>query len=139
YAAQGWSYIKLSKFNDAQNTLKKGENFSKTKGLSVQDVVLAQANLACERRLLGQALALFGDFIKNYPQSPHWAQGYLGRANVFYLLKRYDDAYKDYFYLVGQKDQDTFAKCRFGLGWSELKLGHLPGEIHWFQDVFEHS
>jgi TolA-binding protein len=139
YAAQGWSYAKLSKFIEAQDVLKKGENFSKTKGLSAQEVVLAQANLAYERGALSQALVLFGDFINNYPQSPHWVQGYLGRANVLYLLNRYDQARADYLHVVDQKDPDVFEKCRFGLGWCEFKLGHLPAAISHFQEVFDQS
>jgi len=139
YTAEGWSYIKLSKFNEAQNVLKKGETFSKIKGLSRQEIVLAQANLAYEKGLLDQAVVLFGDFIKDYPRSPHWTQGYLGRANAFYLLKRYDDARSDYFRLSDQKDPDTFVKSRFGLGWCEVKLGHLTESIGYFLDVFDNS
>jgi tetratricopeptide (TPR) repeat protein len=139
YTAQGWSYIKLGKFNDAHSVLKKAENFSKAKALSAQEVVLAQANLAYEQRSLSQALAYFTDFIKNYPQSPHWSQGYLGRANVFYLLKKYDEARADYLHLKDQRDPDTFVKCRFGLGWCELKLGHPLLAISHFQEVFDHS
>ena len=139
YTAQGWNYLKLTKYNEAQNAFKKAENLSKAKGFSAQDIVLGQANLAYERRELPQALALFGDFISNYPQSQHWPQGYLGRANVFYLLKRYDEARTDYLHLENQKDPDVFEKCQFGLGWCELKLGHLTAAISHFQDVFDRS
>jgi len=139
YTAQGWGYIKLNKFNDAQNVLKKGENFSKAKGLSAQEVVLAQANLAYERGALSQALVVFGEFIDKYPQSPHWTQGYLGRANVYYLLKEYDQARSDYSRLSDQKDPDIFEKSQFGLGWCELKLGHLLVSISHFQEVFDKS
>jgi tetratricopeptide (TPR) repeat protein len=139
YTAQGWSYIKLSKFNDAQNALKKAENFSKSKGMSPEEVVLAQANLAYARGSLRQALGLFGDFINQYPQSPHWTQGYLGRANVLYLLKRYDEARADYLHVADQKDLDVFEKCQFGLGWCEFKMGHLALAISYFQKVFDQS
>ena len=103
YTAQGWNYIKLGKFNDARNVFKKAQNFSKAKGLSAQEVVMAQANLALSQGALSQAVVLFTDFIKNYPQSPHWIQGYLGRANVFYLLKQYDEARSDYCTFVRSK------------------------------------
>ena len=92
--------------------LRKRENFSKAKGLSAQEVVLGQANLAYEQGALSQALVLFTDFIKDYPQSPHWTQGYLGRANVFYLLKRYEEARADYLHLSDQKDPEIFEKCQ---------------------------
>ena len=139
YTAQGWSYIKSGKFNDAQNVLKKAEIFCKTKGTSAQEVVLSQANLAYERGALTQALALFGDFIGHYPQSPHWAQGYLGRANVYYLLKKYEESRADYLRLANQKEPDIFEKCQFGLGWCEWKLGHLIAAIGHFRQVFEQS
>jgi len=139
YTAEGWDYIKLSKFNEAQNVFKKAQNFSKAKGMSAQEVVLGQANLAYSQGDLNQALVLFTDFIKSYPQSPHWTQGYVGRANVFYLLKRYDEARADYSRLLDQKDPETFKKCRFGLGWCELKLGHLSQAISHFQEVFDQS
>ncbi len=139
YTAQGWCYLKLGKFDDAQNIFKKAENFSKAKGLSPQEVVLGQANLAYESGFYDKALALFTDFIKKYPQSPHWTQGYLGRANVFYLLKRYDEARLDYLHLENQKDPDIAEKCRFGLGWCEFKVGHIAGALGRFQEVFDHS
>ncbi len=135
---EGWAYIKLGKLNEAQNVFKKAQNFSKAKNLSEEEVILGQANLAYEQGALEQALALFTDFIKDYPQSPHWTQGYLGRANVFYLFKRYDEARADYFRLSGQKDPEVFEKSQFGLGWCELKLGHLSAAINHFQEVFDH-
>ncbi len=139
YTGDGWNYIKLRKFNDARNVFKKAQNFSKAKGLSAQEVVLGQANLAYEQGALSQAVVLFTDFIKSYPQSPRWTQGYLGRANVFYLLKQYDEARADYARLADQKDPETFEKCRFGLGWCELKLGHPAQAINHFQEVFDKS
>jgi len=139
YMGEGWNYFKLNKFNEAQNVFKKAQNFSKAKGLSTQEVVLGQANLFYEQGNLSQALVLFTVFIKNFPQSPHWTQGYLGRANVFYLLKRYEDASSDYFRLSGQKDPETFEKSRFGLGWCALKLGHPSQAISYFQEVYDHS
>jgi len=139
YTAEGWGYIKLGRFNEAQTILKKAENLSKAQGLSAQEVVLGQANLAYERGFLNQAVELFSNFITRYPQSPHWYQGYLGRADVFYLLKRYEEARNDYLHLDGQKDPEVFEKCQFGLGWCELKLGHLALAISHFQDVFDQS
>lgn len=139
FTAEGWGYIKLAKFNEAQNAFQRGENFCKAKGLSVQEIILGQANLAYEQGSLERALVLFDNFIKNYPQSPHWTQGYLGRANVFYLLKKYDEARADYFRLADQRDPDVFEKAQFGLGWSELKMGHLTDAINHFQEVFDKS
>jgi TolA-binding protein len=139
YTALGWSYIKLSRFSEAQSVFKKAESFSKSKGLSGQEILLGQANLAYEQGFDDLALLLFSDFIKDYPQSPHWTQGYLGRANVYYLLKKYDEARGDYLHLEDQKDPDIFVKCRFGLGWCEFKLGHLQDAISRFQEVFEHN
>ena len=139
YTGDGWSYIKLGKFNEAQNVFKKAQNFSNTKGLSTEEVVLGQANLAYNQGAYEQAVVLFTDFIKKYPQSPHWPQGYLGRANAFYLLKQYDEARSDYFHLSDQKDPDIFEKSQFGLGWCELKLGHTSIAINHFQKVFDNS
>jgi TolA-binding protein len=137
--AQGWDYIKLNRFNDAQNVFKKAKNFSKAKDLSAEDVILGQANLAYEQGAYEQAVALFTDFIQRYPQSQHWQQGYLGRANVFYLLKQYDEARTDYLHLADQKDPETFEKSNFGLGWCELKLGHTAAAINYFQEVLDQS
>ena len=139
YTAEGWSYIKLNRLSEAGNVFKKAENFSKTKGLSAEEVVLGQANLAYEQGFYDLALLLFSNYIRDYPQSPYWTQGYLGRANVFYILKRYDEAKADYLRLEDQKDPEIFEKCRFGLGWCELKLGHLPEAISHFQEVFDKS
>ncbi len=139
YTAQGWSYIKLNRLSDAGGALKKAESLSKAKGLSGEEVNLAYANLAYEKGDLTQALFLFGNFIKKYPQSPHWTQGYLGRANVYYLLKDYDQAQADYLRLSDQTDPATVEKCEFGLGWCEFKLGHVAQAIGHFQKVFDHS
>jgi len=139
FTAQGWSYIKLNRTGEAQNVFKRAENFCKAKGLSAQEVILGQATLAYEQGFYNVALMLFSDFIKDYPQSPHWAQGYLGRANVYYLMKKYDEANADYLRLTGQKDPEIFEKSQFGMGWCELKLGHLAVAISHFQEVFESS
>jgi TolA-binding protein len=139
FTAEGWAYIKLNKFNDAENVFKKAKSFSKAKDLSAEDVVLGQANLAYEQGSYEQAVVLFTDFIQSYPQSPHWQQGYLGRANVFYLLKQYDEARTDYLHLSDQQDPEIFEKSKFGLGWCELKLGHTAAAINYFQEVFDNS
>jgi tetratricopeptide (TPR) repeat protein len=139
YTAQGWNFIKLAKFNEAQNAFKKAQNFSKTKGLSGEDVLFGEANLAYEQGEYEKAVVLFTQFIRNFPQSHQWVQGYLGRANVFYLLKQYDEARTDYSRLLDQKDPETFEKSRFGLGWCELKLGHTTEAISDFQQVFDQS
>ena len=139
YTAEGWDYLKLNKFNEAQNVFKKAQSLSKAKNLPGDEVVLGQANLAYQQGFYDVALLLFTDFIKDYPQSPHWAQGYLGRANVYYLMKRYDEAKDDYVHLMGEKDPEIFEKCRFGLGWCELKLGHTSAGINYFQEVADKS
>jgi len=134
---EGWDNIKLKKFDQAGNILKTAGEFSKKHALSAQEVDLLRANWAYEQGLYDEALRLFSDFIKNYPQSVHWAQGYLGRANVHYLLKDYDHAIEDYQHLSDQRDPDIFQKVQFGLGWCELKKAHLPEAIGHFQDVFD--
>jgi TolA-binding protein len=139
YTAQGWDFIKLGRFGEAQNIFKKAQSFSKDKDLSDEDVVLGQANLAYEQGSYEQAVVLFTDFIQKYPQSLHWPQGYLGRANVFYLLKQYDEARSDYSRLLDQKDPEIFEKSQFGLGWCELKLGHTSEAISHFQAVLDYS
>ena len=139
FIAQGWSYIKLNKLADAAMSFKRAENFCKVKKLSPQELVLGQANLAYEKGGYDEALLLFSDFLQKYPQSPHWTQGYLGRANVYYLIKKFTEARDDYLHLLDQKDPETFEKCRFGLGWCELKLGHLSSAINYFQEVFDKS
>jgi len=139
YTAEGWIYIKLNKLNDAGSIFKKAENFSKAKGLSAEEVDLGQANLAYEQGFYDLALLLFSDFIKDYPQSEHWTQAYLGRANVNYLLKKYEQAKADYLRLEDQLDADIFEKAQFGLGWCEYKLGHLSGAISHFQEVYDKS
>ena len=139
YTAQGWNFIKLGKFSDAQNVFKRAKNYTKLKGLSAQEVDLGQANLTYELGDYDQALVLFTDFIKAYPQSTMWVQGYLGRANVYYLLKDYQHAKEDYQHLIGQKDPDVFIKTMFGLGWCEVKLGHMPEAVNRFQEVFDQS
>ncbi|MBF0511246.1 MAG: tetratricopeptide repeat protein [Candidatus Omnitrophica bacterium] len=137
--AQGWCYMKLSRMEEARVVLKKADNFCKAKNLSAEDVVLARAHLAYERGLYDEALGLFSDFIQNYPQNPHWPQGYLGRANVYYLMKKYEQAKQDYLRLETQKDPEIFVKSRLGLGWCAWKLGQRPDSLKYFQEVFDKS
>ncbi|MBF0503756.1 MAG: tetratricopeptide repeat protein [Candidatus Omnitrophica bacterium] len=139
YMGEGWSYIKLKSFDESGDILKTAEEFCKTRGLSLQEVVLARANLAFERGFYANALTLFSDFIKSYPQNGHWVQGYLGRANVYYLLRRYDEALGDYRHLLNQTDPEIFQKVRFGMGWCELKMGHLQESVSHFQEVYDKS
>ena len=137
YTGEGWSYIKLKKFTEAGNILKTASEFCKTHGLSMEEPALVRANWAYEQASYEEALGLFSDFIKDYPQSQHWAQGYLGRANVYYLLRRYEEALGDYRHLLNQTDPDIFVKVQFGLGWCELKMGHLEAAVSHFQEVFD--
>ncbi|MDE1920734.1 MAG: tetratricopeptide repeat protein [Candidatus Omnitrophica bacterium] len=137
YTAEGWIYKKLNKFHEAREAFNKAEAFSKAKGLSDGEVVLGRANLAYSRRDYSEALSLFTDFINNYPRESNWTQGYLGRADVLFLMKKYNEARRDYLQLVDSKDPDIFEKARFGLGWTELKLGQLPEAISRFQEVLD--
>lgn len=137
YTAEGWCYIKLGRYSDAQTVFMKARNLCRAKNISAEEVVLGQANLAYEQGAYEKAVILFTDFIKSYPQSQYWTQAYLGRANVFYLLKQYDEASQDYSRLLGQKDPEIFVKSRFGLGWSESKLGRPAKAVSYFQEVFD--
>ena len=139
YTAEGWSFMKSNKLEEAAGVFKRAENFCKAKNLSPQELLLGQANLAYEQNFYNLALMLFSDFIRKYPQSPHWPQGYLGRANVYYLLKQYKEAQSDYLHLTDVKDPEVFEKSQFGLGWCELKLGNPAAAIGHFQEVFDHS
>ncbi len=139
YTAQGWNFMKLKSYGEAQAAFKKALNFGKAKGLSTEEVLLGQANLSYEQGFYDVALLLFSDFIKDYPQSPRWPQGYLGRANVYYLLKRYEDARGDYLRLYNQGDFEIFEKARFGLGWCELKMGNPARAKKYFQEVVDKS
>ena len=57
-------------------------------GCPCQEVALARANLAYEQGLYEEALGLFSDFIKNYPQSHALGAGVFGTRECLLFVEK---------------------------------------------------
>jgi len=142
----GWSYLKLEKFNLAQQYFDEALKFSKDKGMLSDDVYLGQATLYSEMKNYAQALDAYTQLIQNFPNSSRAIDAYLGKANIYYILKNYPDAIKNYqnilneFAKTGKNEtagrQEILEKASFGLAWSEdfvcaSPQGRLPRPRRW--------
>ncbi len=130
-----WSVIKLKNFPQVELLYKSAMDLAKLKGYPLDDLLFLQANISFEQGNYEEAITGFSDFITRFPQSPRVQEAYLARANVYFLLKRYEEADADYKHISTSADPDLKQKAMFGLGWSQIKLGHTADAVKHFEAV----
>jgi TolA-binding protein len=136
----GWSYLKIEKFNLAQDYFDNALKFSQEKGILSDDVYLGQASLYSELKEYEKALEAYTQLIKTFPNSKRIVQARLGQANIFYLLEDYSKSIKAYQKIITQFPdtddyQEILEKAYFGLAWSQLKEGDIDASVKSFQTV----
>jgi len=136
----GWSYLKISKYKLSQQYFDEALKYSIEKNILSDDVYLGQASLYTEMEMPEEALKAYDQLTKIFPNSSRLTNAYLGKANILYLLKKYDQAIENYHLLIakyGEDDQDdeTLEKAYFGLAWSYLKAGNIDQSINTFQTI----
>ncbi len=140
YIGKIWCDLKLKNFNEAEKILKEGQDFSKRKGLPDDDLLLVKANVFIEKGDLRAAVETYNDLIKNYPRGQHYLEAHLGRANVNFMLKKFDDALGDYSFVIDRGGNEELSlKANLGIAWTYAKLNNLPQAQARFQSIADHT
>ncbi len=136
YTGKIWSCLKLKKFTEAQKVLKDGQEFCKAKGIPDDDLLLVKANIFVEKEDFQSAVEVYNDLIKNYPRGTHYLEAHLGRANVNFMLKKFEDALGDYSYVIDRgENQELALKANLGIAWTYAKLNSLNMAQERFQKI----
>ena len=140
YTGKIWSCLKLKKFVEAQKILKEAQEFCKIKNLPDDDLLLVKANIFVEKEDLQAAVEVYDDLIKNFPRGQHYLEAHLGRANVNFMLKKFDEALGDYSFVIDRgENQELSLKANLGIAWAYAKLNSLPLAQERFQNIADHS
>jgi tetratricopeptide (TPR) repeat protein len=140
YIGKIWCYLKLKDFGNAQKLLKEAQEFSKSKNLPEDDLLLVKANMFVEKEDLPTAVNAFDQLIKNFPRSSHYLEAHLGRANANFMLKKFDDALGDYSFVIDRGGNEELAlKANLGIAWTYAKLNNLEQARSHFQGIADHS
>jgi len=139
YIGQLWSLSKLNKVNDLQGLAKTANALAQQYHLPNDDLLMALGSIFFEAGDYASALANYEEFIRTKPGSPQLDEAYLGRANIFFAMKRFDEAAQDYRRLLDIPDSEIAQKAHFGLGWLLIKQGHADQAFPYFKSVVEKS
>ncbi len=145
----GWSYLKLQKYKLSEQHFNEALAYSQEKGSLSDDVFLGLANLHTETGEPQKALDAYTQLVELFPNSRRIHESLLGKANTYYMLKKYSNAITTYKELIEllkikltaankNKDQnstDILEKAYFGLAWSHLKSGKIDQAVTIFQTV----
>ncbi len=140
----GWCYLKLEKFQLAQQYFDEALKLSQEKGILSDDVYLGMANLYTETKDYQKARDAYNQLIERFPNSHRLAEAYLGKANTHYLLEDYENAIKTYRTIINKFSannnyQETLEKAYFGLAWSYLKIGNIDLSVETFKTIKDQS
>lgn len=140
YVGKIWSLLKSRSFDDAQRTLKEAQEFSRLNKISEDDLMLVKANIMVEKGDLAEAVTVFDALIRDFPRGQYHLQAYLGRANVNFLLKKYQESIADYSYVADRgNDPQLAVKAGLGIAWSYAKLNDLVQARSRFQRIADQS
>lgn len=136
----GWCYLKLERFNMAQQYFDESYQFALEKGILSDDVFLGQATFYAETGKLKDAIDAYRQLIKKFPDSERIIEAYLGLANTYYQSKKYPDAIKTYRIIIAKAVDDPsrreiLEKAYFGLAWAQLKNGNIDSAVESFQTI----
>ncbi|MEI7999025.1 MAG: tetratricopeptide repeat protein [Candidatus Omnitrophota bacterium] len=140
YIGKIWSCLKLKDFSGAERTLIEAQDFSKTKKLPDDDLLLVKANVFVDKGDLQAAVDVYNDLIKSFPRGQHYLEAHLGRANANFLLKKFDDSLGDYSFVIDRGgNEDLALKANLGIAWTYAKLNSLPEAQSRFQSIVDHT
>ena len=140
YTGKIWSSLKLRKFAEAQKTLKEGQEFCKLKGIPDDDLLLVKANIFVEKEDLQAAVEVYDDLIKSFPRGQHYLEAHLGRANVNFMLKKFDEALGDYSFVIDRGENPELSlKANLGIAWTYAKLNSLDKAQEHFQKIADNA
>ncbi|MCB9771972.1 MAG: tetratricopeptide repeat protein [Candidatus Omnitrophica bacterium] len=140
----GWSYLKLQKFDLSLKSFQEADTVAREKNIPSEDILLGLATLYADAGDNQKAGETYQKMITQYPQSPHLAEAFLGKANCDYALTKYSDAVTSYQHLIQSFAKNTsqtevVEKAYYGLAWTYLKSGKTDLAIQSFQDIVTKS
>ncbi len=140
YTGKIWSFLKLKRFIEADKVLKEAQDFSKSKGLADDDLLLVKASIDVEKGALDAAVGVYDELIKKFPRGQHYIEAHLGRANANFSLKKFDEALGDYSFVVDRGNDVALAlKANLGIAWTYAKLNSIPQAQTHFQKIADNS
>ena len=129
YIGRTWCAVKKKAFDQSQKLAKEAMEFFKSNGLPTEDVFLVTGQLLYEKGDWEPAVNAYGDLIRDFPEGARRLEAYLGRANAYYALKKFDLAGDDFKFVLdhGSSDSDAelIEKANLGMGWVYVKLGAI--------------
>lgn len=138
--SMGWCYLKLEKYDLSEKYFMEAHKLAEEKQIVSDDIFLGLANLYAAMGENQKAKTFYVDLVQNYPQSPRVAEARLGKANIDYTLKNYDQAIEEYqsiitTYSQNLQHQDILEKAYYGLAWTYLKSGNIDASIKNFENI----
>jgi len=138
--SMGWSYLKLEKFKLAQQYFNDAYQFAQEKDILSDDVLLGQATFFAEIGNHTEALTAYKQLIKKFPNSERIIEAYLGLANTYYQIQKYEQAIKSYRVIIDTSADEKaqvkiLEKAYFGLAWAHLKSGDIDSAVKNFETI----
>ncbi len=137
----GWCYIKLKKYDLAEEYFQQAEDISKREKLnSLDEVYFGRATILTNTQNYPQALALYDQLLTEFPKSPRILESQLNRANVYFELNDYAKAIGQFqdlinkFSALGGQDQ-LLERAYYGLAWTHLKMGDITKAVKAFETI----
>jgi len=138
--SMGWCYLKLGKHELAKKAFDDAQAISDEKNIMSDDIFLGQANLYSEMGENKKALEAYKNLIDKFKTSPRIVEAHLGKANIHYALKDYDNAISEYHWIIENYGSDVdrramVEKAYYGLAWTYLKSGKIDQSIRTFEVI----
>jgi len=141
----GWSYLKLTKYKEAEEVLAeiKSSNLDKK---SLDILLLGQAVLMSLTNRVYEAKKLYQQVIDLSTDPLISLQAYLGKADAHYNLAEYDQAIKVYKGGLDKINQEGLKeslplelinKLRYNLGLAYIKQGQINASVEIFNSIIE--
>jgi TolA-binding protein len=154
---QAWSYLKLKRYEDAQNAFFqiKLDDLEKR---SLDVLLLGKAILMAETNRVNEAKNIYVELLNKTLDPLVLVQAYLGQADALYNLTEYEEAIKVYKEALDKFKpesalaqrtesitnesvipQEIIDKLHYGLSWAFLKQGEFKEAIKEFQKIVKSS
>ena len=141
FIGKAWCDVKRGHYEPAEKSIKEGRDFAKAKGLSYEDLLIALGQLSYERGDWDKSAEAYSNLIKDFPSSSRRPDPYLGRANAFFMLKKFPAALEDFKYAAEYarhiNDTEVLEKAQLGLAWTYAKQGDLGEALKAFQVLID--
>jgi TolA-binding protein len=137
-----WSYLKLKRYKEAENTLAELKRESLDKK-SQDTLLLSKAILMSETNRFSEAKNIYDELLLSSEDTNIVIQAYLGKAEVLYNLANYSEAISVYQEALNRVSDTTAGevvdKLHYGLAWAFLKEGEFKQAIDEFQKIVKSS